>query len=65
MIWTATNEQLLYIEYLGTLLGIFGGLLIWQPLVMSIIFGGLFIFLFLLDLALHQLKKDSIGSRKE
>jgi uncharacterized membrane protein YheB (UPF0754 family) len=64
MIWTATNEQLLYIEYLGTLLGIFGGLLIWQPLVMSIVFGGLFVFLFLLDLALHQLKKESIGSRK-
>jgi uncharacterized membrane protein YheB (UPF0754 family) len=64
MIWSATNEQLLYIEYLGTLLGIFGGLLIWQPVVMGAIFGGLFVFLFLLDLALYQLNKNTIGSRK-
>jgi len=31
MVWEATNEQLLYIQYLGTLLGILGGLLIWRP----------------------------------
>ncbi|WNJ18081.1 DUF445 family protein [Pontibacter sp. G13] len=31
MVWEATNEQLLYIQYLGTVLGIFGGLLIWKP----------------------------------
>lgn len=31
MIWDATNEQLLYIQYLGALLGMLGGLLIWQP----------------------------------
>lgn len=64
LIWNATNEQLLYIEYLGTLLGIFGGLLIWQPLVMGVGFAGIFIFLFLLDIVLHHLKKDNIGSRK-
>jgi uncharacterized membrane protein YheB (UPF0754 family) len=64
MIWTATNEQLLYIEYLGTLLGIFGGLLIWQPLAMGAAFTGLFMLLFLLDQALHHLKRDNIGSRK-
>lgn len=64
MIWTATNEQLLYIEYLGTLLGIFGGLLIWQPVVMGAVFGGAFVVLFLLDQLLHFLKKDNIGGRK-
>ena len=46
MIWEATNEQLLYIQYLGTVLGILGGLLIWQPAVMGpsfvIIFGVLY-----------------------
>lgn len=64
LIWSATNEQLLYIEYLGTLLGIFGGLLIWQPVVMGILFVALFVVLFLLDITLHQLKKNNIGSRK-
>ncbi|MEY3444441.1 MAG: hypothetical protein RLZZ519_2722, partial [Bacteroidota bacterium] len=64
LIWSATNEQLLYIEYLGTLLGIFGGLLIWQPIAMGIVFVGTFILLFLLDIILHHFKKDNIGSRK-
>ncbi|MFN8396280.1 MAG: DUF445 family protein [Bacteroidia bacterium] len=64
MIWSATNEQLLYIEYLGTLLGIFGGLLIWQPVVMGAAFGGIFVVLFLLDQLLFILKKDNIGGRK-
>ena len=47
MIWEATNEQLLYIQYLGTVLGILGGLLIWQPTVMGpsflLIFGLLYV----------------------
>ncbi len=30
MVWEATNEQLLYIQYLGTILGILGGLIIWN-----------------------------------
>lgn len=64
MIWSATNEQLLYIEYLGTLLGIFGGLLIWQPVVMGAAFGAIFVVLFLLDQLLFILKKDNIGGRK-
>lgn len=64
LIWSATNEQLLYIEYLGTLLGIFGGLLIWQPIVMGILFVGTFVVLFLLDILLYNLKKNHLGSRK-
>lgn len=32
MIWSATNEQLLYIQNLGTLLGVIGGFVIWRPL---------------------------------
>jgi uncharacterized membrane protein YheB (UPF0754 family) len=35
MLWNATSEQLLYIEYLGALLGIFGGLVLWQPFFMG------------------------------
>jgi uncharacterized membrane protein YheB (UPF0754 family) len=64
LIWSATNEQLLYIEYLGTLLGILGGLLIWQPVVMGIGFVSFVVFLFLLDILLHKLKKNNLGSRK-
>lgn len=30
MVWEATNEQLLYIQYLGTILGMLGGLIIWN-----------------------------------
>jgi uncharacterized membrane protein YheB (UPF0754 family) len=64
LIWSATNEQLLYIEYLGTLLGILGGLLIWQPVVVGIFFISLIAVLFLLDQVLFTLKKNNIGSRK-
>ncbi len=64
LIWSATNEQLLYIQYLGTLLGILGGLLIWQPTVFGIGFSGLVIVLFLLDQLLYKLKKNNIGNRK-
>lgn len=64
LIWSATNEQLLYIEYLGTLLGILGGLLIWQPVVMGINFLGLFVVLFVLDQILYLFKKKNLGSGK-
>ncbi|MCB9235440.1 MAG: DUF445 family protein [Bacteroidia bacterium] len=57
MIWTATNEQLRYIQLLGTLLGILGGLLIWQPVVVIILYLIIFGFLFLLDIFLFGLKK--------
>ncbi len=64
LIWSATNEQLLYIQYLGTLLGILGGLLIWQPVVFGIGFMALLVVLFLLDQLLYFLKKDNIGRFK-
>jgi uncharacterized membrane protein YheB (UPF0754 family) len=63
MIWNATNEQLLYIEYLGTLLGILGGLVIWQPLIMGGFFVGLMGLLFLLDQVLYRLKHKAIGNK--
>lgn len=31
LVWESTNEQLRYIQYLGTILGMLGGLLIWEP----------------------------------
>ena len=64
MIWEATNEQLLYIQYLGTVLGILGGLLIWRPAMMGPIFVLAFGGLYLLDIALFRLKqrKAAVGS---
>ena len=56
MVWEATNEQLLYIQYLGTILGILGGFLIWKPLLM----GGIYILgfglLYVIDEAIFRLK---------
>ena len=56
MVWEATNEQLLYIQYLGTILGILGGFLIWKPLLM----GGIYILgfglLYIIDEAIFRLK---------
>ncbi len=64
LIWSATNEQLLYIQYLGTLLGVIGGLLIWQPVIVGAICLGVGGVLLVLDMVLYKLKKDNIGSRK-
>jgi uncharacterized membrane protein YheB (UPF0754 family) len=57
MIWEATNEQLLYIQYLGTVLGILGGLLIWQPAVMGPVYVLGFGFLYGLDKLLYSLQR--------
>ena len=59
MIWEATNEQLLYIQYLGTVLGIIGGLIIIKPAVMGPIFLLVFGILYLVDNLLYRLKQSS------
>lgn len=60
MIRGATNQQLLYIQYLGTLLGIFGGLLIWNPIPMLIIYSSLLLSLFLLDQVLYRFRQRKL-----
>lgn len=57
MVWEATNEQLLYIQYLGTILGVLGGFLIWQPLVMGGIYIVSFGALYLLDVMILNLRE--------
>lgn len=49
MVWEATNEQLLYIQYLGTILGVLGGLIIWEPILMLCVYGVLLGSLVLID----------------
>jgi uncharacterized membrane protein YheB (UPF0754 family) len=57
MVWEATNEQLLYIQYLGTVLGILGGMLIWQPQIMGGIYILIFSLLWMLDNFIFNLNK--------
>ena len=38
LVWESTNEQLRYIQYLGTILGMLGGLLIWEPELMITVY---------------------------
>ncbi len=59
MVWEATNEQLLYIQYLGTLLGMLGGLLIWHPVLTSMTYIGTFLLLYGLDHLLFRLQTPS------
>jgi uncharacterized membrane protein YheB (UPF0754 family) len=59
LIKNASNDQLQYIQYLGAVLGTFGGLIIWEPiaslLVISLIIG----FTLSLDVILIRIKKTN------
>lgn len=50
----ATNEQLRYIQYLGAVLGMMGGFVIWQPLLSLSVFALLIGFLLLADQLLYS-----------
>lgn len=54
IIRTATNEQLRYIQYLGAVLGLIGGFVIWEPLLSVIVLVTLSGFIILLDQLLFQ-----------
>lgn len=45
----ATNEQLHYIQYLGAVLGLIGGFVIWEPLLSVLILGSSTVIILLLD----------------
>jgi uncharacterized membrane-anchored protein YjiN (DUF445 family) len=57
LIWSSTNEQLLYIQNLGTVLGILGGLLIWEPVFMGVLYGSILLLMYLADVILYRLKQ--------
>ena len=60
MVRDATNEQLQYIQYLGALLGMLGGLLIWQPELMLMVYGFLLGILYIVDIIIFRIQnKDS------
>ena len=60
IIQTATNEQLRYIQYLGAVLGLIGGFIIWKPLISLIVLMMLSATLLLAD---HLLLKQPTGTR--
>lgn len=45
----ATNEQLNYIQYLGAVLGLIGGFIIWEPLLSVTVFGTILVIILLTD----------------
>ncbi|MFK7921060.1 MAG: DUF445 domain-containing protein [Bacteroidia bacterium] len=57
MVRDATNEELKYIQYLGTVLGVLGGLLIAQPETTGPIYVLLFSLLWVLDWAIFRFRK--------
>lgn len=54
IIRSATNEQLRYIQYLGAVLGLIGGFIIWEPILSLIVLGSLGGSLLLLDKLLYE-----------
>lgn len=49
IIKNATNEQLHYIQYLGAVLGMIGGLVIWEPILSSVFLGLMTMLILALD----------------
>ncbi|WP_372636353.1 DUF445 domain-containing protein [Fodinibius sp.] len=54
IIRNATNEQLRYIQYLGAVLGLIGGFIIWEPLLSIAVLGTIFLVILALDQLLFQ-----------
>jgi len=59
LIKSSTIDQLNYIKYLGAILGVLGGLVIWNPLISIVVLGTLFVTYFAVDSLLFNFKKSS------
>ncbi len=55
---TTSNEQLTYIKYLGGILGLFGGLVIWQPVLALVTFTAIGLSLWGLDEVLVRVQRN-------
>ena len=58
-----TNEQLNYIKYLGGVLGIVGGFIIWAPALALVVFTALGLVIYALDEALFRARATGAGPR--
>ena len=54
IIQNATNEQLRYIQYLGAVLGLIGGFIIWEPLISVVVLLTIFLLLLSIDTLLFK-----------
>ncbi|MTI87537.1 MAG: DUF445 family protein [Balneolaceae bacterium] len=63
LIKNASNDQLQYIQYLGAVLGTFGGFIIWEPLVSLTLLGSILGLTLLTDHLIHKSSTDSIQGR--
>jgi len=61
LLWRTTSDQLQYIQYLGCLLGFFGGLFIWEPVASIAVFGGLGLAIRGADELLYRMGKNKDG----
>lgn len=59
LIKETTNEQLSYIKYLGGVLGVLGGLFIWNSLIAFVLIGSTVVILLAADYLITQLKTSS------
>jgi hypothetical protein len=57
-----TNEQLNYIKYLGAVLGVVGGFIIWAPVASLILFTALGLAIYGLDEALFRTRTNAARS---
>lgn len=58
IIKNATNEQLHYIQYLGAVLGMIGGLVIWEPIISTVLLGFLTLSVLSLDTLLLRMQNQ-------
>lgn len=59
LIKNASNDQLKYIQYLGAVLGTFGGFIIWEPVASILLLAFIISFTLLVDILIQRLKKSS------
>jgi uncharacterized membrane-anchored protein YjiN (DUF445 family) len=64
IIKNATNEQLHFIQYLGAVLGMIGGLVIWEPLISTVSLALLTLLILGSDKLLMQLQEANTASVK-
>lgn len=65
LIKNASNDQLKYIQYLGAILGTFGGLIIWEPLVSVGVLSVIILILLGADQLLYYLKSSRTKGNNE
>lgn len=61
LIKNASNDQLRYIQYLGAVLGTFGGFIIWEPIASILLLTFIISFTLLADILIQRLKNKSLN----